>query len=144
VSGVMVVGTRKVESMEGERKRLYIGNAFSVTMLQDFEDVAVVFRKITTNEARDIVEQAKQKSWEIISFVGHPSTAEVMSRLLSMEVPANRVSVKLREGDQMIVFSINTRLPEGRILSEEELEELVEQGKIQWWLVYVPVIQPII
>jgi len=115
---------------------LYVGNAFSLSMLSSLENTVVEFKKISLDEARELV-----KEKEFISFVGHPSTAEVMSKLLNTEIPANRVPIELKMGDEVLVMSLNQRLPEGKVLGKEELEELVKQGKIQWWLVRVPEIQ---
>jgi len=117
----------------------YVGNAFSISMLRELSNTIVEFKKISLEKARELV-----KEKEFISFVGHPSTAEVMSKLLGIEIPANRISVELDMGDEVLVMSLNQRLPEGKVLGKEELEELVKQGKIQWWLVRVPEIQPII
>jgi len=58
------------------------------------------------------------------SAVGHQSTAEVMSRILKVEIPTNRVRIQMEPGDRAIVFQLRTRLPEGRVLSKEELESL--------------------
>jgi len=59
-----------------------------------------------------------------VSAVGHEATAEVLSRILGVEVPANRIRIKMEPGDKAIVFQLLRRLPEGKILSEGELEEL--------------------
>jgi len=127
--------TRKREVVR--LRRLYVGNAFSVSMLSG--DTIVEFKRISLEKARELV-----RNREFISFVGHPSTAEVMTKLLGVEVSANRVPVELDLGDEVLVMSLNQRLPEGKVLNREELEELVEQGKIQWWHIRVPEIQPII
>ncbi len=45
-------------------------------------------------------------------------------RLLGIEIEANRIPIKLSEGDVLIVFQLLERLPEGKVLSEEELKKL--------------------
>jgi len=63
-----------------------------------------------------------RKDW--VSAVGHPGTAEVMSSLLGIEIPPNRVQVAFEVGDEALVFKLDCRLPEGKVLSVDELREL--------------------
>ena len=54
------------------------------------------------------------KEAEIISAVGHPDTAAVISDLLGKDVPANRISISLEKGDVLYVAQLlGGRLPEG-------------------------------
>jgi len=84
--------------------------------------------EITPEDARSIVKLAKMQHVEIISAVGHESTAKMLSELLGFEVPVNRTMVKLNTGDTAIIFQLFTRLPEGRVLNKSELEELMKKG----------------
>jgi hypothetical protein len=59
-----------------------------------------------------------------ISAIGHVGTAELLSTLLEREVPANRVSISMAVGDRAIVFRMTQRLPEGQVLSREEIAAL--------------------
>lgn len=59
-----------------------------------------------------------------ISAIGHQSTAEIVSELLGAEVPMNRISVTPQEGDLFLCFKLNSRPPEGAILSREQIEEI--------------------
>jgi hypothetical protein len=59
-----------------------------------------------------------------ISAIGHSATAEVLSALLDTEIPAARISVELQTGDRALVFRMKTRLPEGQVLSREEMLSL--------------------
>ena len=94
----------------------YIGNAFSLSMLDSFpSDVNVT--EVSVEFAKEFVKGAE-------SVIGHSSTAEVVSRLLGVEVPVNRVMLKLKQGDQLLVFQLLVRLEEGRVLTDEELLEL--------------------
>lgn len=66
-----------------------------------------------------------------ISAVGHSSTAEVMSTILGVEVPVNRISLYELEVDtQLLCFKLKERAPEGRILSKEEIEEIGYEWKL--------------
>jgi len=55
------------------------------------------------------------------SAVGHPGTAEVMSTLLGAAIAPNRIQVTFEVGDEALVFKLDCRLPEGKVLSAEKL-----------------------
>ena len=59
---------------------------------------------------------------DFVSAVGHSSTAEVMTSLLEVEVPFNRLNIVPKDGDSFICFKLNSRPPEGAILDRETLE----------------------
>ena len=105
---------------------LYLANAFSLSMLGTRRAIVDV-QEIDLERARYEV----SKGFE--SAVGHESTAKVMSALLGVEVPARRVAIKLLPGDTLLVFQLLTRLPEGKVLTEEEIKELPHK----WFLVRV-------
>ena len=51
---------------------------------------------------------------DIVSCIGHTDTANVLSDILGMEIPVNRMSVTLNDGDVLYVAQlIDGRLPEG-------------------------------
>lgn len=77
-----------------------------------------VFTKITPEEAKSVLTNG------FISAVGHEGTAKVLSTILGIPVPTNRVAITMQPGDRAIVFRLLTRLPEGKVLSEEELKVL--------------------
>ena len=70
------------------------------------------------------LEQAKAmvSNGDFISAVGHPGTAQVLSSLLGVQIAPNRIEVSLQPGDKALAFKILGRLPEGRILSAEEVK----------------------
>jgi hypothetical protein len=55
------------------------------------------------------------------SAVGHASSAAFLTRLLGLEVPVNRVSVAMAPGDAALVLRLRARLPEGAVLTAEEM-----------------------
>lgn len=80
----------------------YLSNAFSLQMTD-----ADCNLKIRTVKAEDIPD-------DVISCIGHADTAKVLSSLLGREVPCNRESINLMEGDELYVAQIiGGRLPEG-------------------------------
>lgn len=112
--------------------RFVISNTFSLRMLQYcFHELT--FEPVPEGCVREILQRVAQENPEnLLSIVGHESTAKLFSEVLGIEVPANRTNYTFQVGDALIVGVPNTpRLPEGKVLSKEELEKL----GIQWWLV---------
>lgn len=75
-------------------------------------------RSITLDEARAMVAKGYQ------SFIGHESTAQVMTELLGVPVEANRQGWFPEPGDSAICFKLNSRPKEGAILTRAELESI--------------------
>jgi len=98
--------------------KTYISNAFSLNMLES-EEATINVKVIDTETVKQIISEE-----EVESAVGHESTAKVLSQLLGVEVKTERKEIKLKKGDKLIVFQLLQRLPEGTILSEEELKQL--------------------
>ena len=82
-------------------------------------DGTYVLKTITLEEAKDLI-----KGRETISAIGHESTAQVLTELLGIKVSVNRISFEQQIGQTAIVFKLNDRPPEGKILSREEIEEI--------------------
>lgn len=59
-----------------------------------------------------------------ISAVGHKGTADILTQLLGIEIPNNRVAITMQPGDKAVVFRLLTRLEEGKILSLDDLKNL--------------------
>ena len=110
---------------------LYIASAFSLSMLSELP-ATVKVQEITPESARLLM---YSEEWE--SVIGHEGTARVLSEILATEIRANRKAVKLAEGDGLIVFQLLRRLPEGKVLNEDEVREIVESG--EWKLLLVTV-----
>jgi hypothetical protein len=99
------------------QQRLYIANAFSLGMLPG--EVYLRVKEIDAQTTSEIL-----KSQQFISAVGHESTAKLLTALLGVEIPYNRIQVRLQKGDRLLVFQLLTRLEEGRVLDENELRRL--------------------
>ena len=110
---------------------LYLSNAFSLGMLRSKECT------IKVKPENPSVIRLRLKSEPFTSSVGHESTARLMSKLLDIYIPVQRTSIKLKDGDELIVFQLKLRLPEGKTLSEPELEELADKGLFSWWSVRI-------
>lgn len=85
---------------------------------------------ITTNGTYEIenieVEAVKQliQNRNILSAIGHVATAELLSEILDVEIPFNRVEFTQEVGQIAIAFKLNKRSAEGTILSKEDLLEI--------------------
>jgi len=55
------------------------------------------------------------------SAVGHQATADMISSLLEVKVEVNRVQIFFEPGDKALAFVPKQRLPEGKVLTKEEL-----------------------
>jgi len=97
---------------------LYISNAFSIGMIQD-KEVTLKVTEVSTETVKSLLQA---KSWT--SAVGHQGTSDILTNLLNIEVPMNRIALKLQKGDMLIVFQLLVRLEEGKVLTKEEIEQL--------------------
>lgn len=87
---------------KGEDGRAFLGNAFSLQMVPGDAIIGV-----TEIEPEEVPEDA-------MSVVGHPDTANVVSGILGRQVPCNRASIRLEQGDVLYVAQLTGgRLPEG-------------------------------
>lgn len=92
-----------------------ITNAFSLGMVKA---PATVYIREADNE------EVKENLPDLESYIGHESTAKIISDLLGEKVEANRAQVSLANGDSCYIFQLTQRLPEGKILTAEEIEKL--------------------
>ena len=101
---------------------MFILNAFSLNMLGGNADIVV--REITQVTAASLAATCT-------SAVGHSDTAAVFSNVLGVEIPCNRATVALKEGDVALVGQYSgPRLPEGAT-------SLPEGATIKWLVVAV-------
>lgn len=93
--------------MENNNK-IYLGNAFSLQMLNNINDGITV--RVSSICKEEIVNNKKN----LVSCIGHQDTASVLTDILGFEIKAERINVKLKEKDILYVFQImGGRLPEG-------------------------------
>jgi len=83
-------------------------------------DGTFVLETIELSRARALVQQAEG----ILSAVGHETTAQILSDLLGIEVPVNRINFIQQVGQMALVFKLMGRPPEGVILSAEEVKAI--------------------
>ena len=58
---------------------------------------------------------------DFTSAIGHAGAAQLLSSLLDIEIPVNRVIVAMQPGDQALVLRVRERLPEGAVLDAAAL-----------------------
>jgi hypothetical protein len=104
---------------------VYLANAFSLSMLTPPTTVKVL--EVGVEDAKSILRDG------FTSAIGHDSTAKIVSLQLGMPVSVNRVSVKLETGDVIVVYQLLTRLPEGKVLSEDEMKQV----QAKWYFCFV-------
>ena len=101
---------------------MFLLNAFSLNMLVGNADIVV--REVSQKVAACLAANCT-------SAVGHADTAAVFSNVLGVEIPCNRVTVALRDGDVALVGQYSgPRLPEGAT-------SLPEGATIKWLVVGV-------
>ena len=106
--------------------KLFITNAFSLNMLGPLppKGLTLKVRPLALEEVKETL-----RSVSFTSAVGHESTARILTTLLGVEVPLNRVAITLSPGDRVVVFQLAVRLAEGQVLSQEEVLALYQEGK---------------
>lgn len=90
--------------------KVYIANAFSLQMLSCEKAHDIHTWQMNKNSVREFW----RDKIDVVSAIGHPDLAEVVSNELGINVPANRINVRLEKGDTLIVAQLlGGRLPEG-------------------------------
>jgi len=90
---------------------LYLLNAVPLNALPD--NSALLIRKIDWHLAKQLVSRFRDLGYAVISYIGHQSTAEVISAELGLQVGVNRGEAKLQHGDHALVFVLTRRLQQG-------------------------------
>lgn len=103
-----------------------IMNAFSIQMILDLigetdgeNQVTVSFSPLSKEKAAAILDL----DGEVDSFIGHKETADIVSKMLGMEIPFQRRFAKLVPGEAAIIAQVRGgRLPEGATTLPEGME----------------------
>jgi hypothetical protein len=78
---------------------------------------------MTLDEIRALLKE-ELKANNVTSAVGHESSAKALETILDIPVPLNRIEITAQHGDTIIAMKLHKRLPEGQVLSFEELKEI--------------------
>lgn len=82
-------------------------------------------KTISLKEAKKLI-----KGKEILSAVGHESTSQILTNLLKVDIPVNRIQFKQESGQKALCFKLLGRPEEGKILTLKEIEEIGYEFKI--------------
>lgn len=108
----------------------YLSNAFSISMVAKHVTSYIRIEEISVDK---FCEEARVA----ISAVGHESTANLITQICNVPIKVNRQPISLDAGDRLYVIQILERLPEGKVLSNVELIDLLEKKKIKFFEVDV-------
>ena len=81
------------------------------------------YNEISLDRAREIAQQANSFG-QLVSAVGHQSTCDILTKLLGVTIPMNRIEYKQEIGTAALIFKLKGRPEEGKILTVEEIEEI--------------------
>ncbi len=123
----LCLASKAIKIHRPECSRIVFLNTSIITTPGTFE-----FSPVSLKEVKELIQYSNAP---LLSAVGHESTALIMSELLApdqefLEIPraeyikVNRIQYEQRCGDFAIVFKLNNRPPEGKILSREEIEQI--------------------
>ena len=72
------------------------------------------------------IESAKKlvNKYGVISAIGHEATSELMTDLLGVDIPFNRIQFKQEKSQIAIVFKLKERQAEGVVLNVEEIRNI--------------------
>lgn len=101
----------------------YLANAFFPSMVE--LPAFVEFKETTLEEFCQAVTVAQ-------NAIGHKGTTDIINQLCGTSINTNRIQIRAKAGDELYIFTIGVRLEEGRVLSKEELEQLLKEGKIKF------------
>ena len=94
--------------------KLYLLNAPILTSFGDY-----TYTSSNLEEAKRLI-----KETGFTSAIGHENTAKFMSEILGVPIPMNRISIHMKLNDKAIIFKLSDRLPEGRVLTLEEMKNI--------------------
>lgn len=123
---------------ETRMHNVYLVNTFSLNMLKELDNVVITLYV----KELSVEEFCKELRGNVISAIGHASTAAIINTLCSTNIVPNRVEVKLNDGDELIVFQLMLRPPEGKVYSIEELKQLLDRKQITFIKVRVNISKP--
>lgn len=82
-------------------------NSFSIQMMP--HGGTIMIAPMNTHDIKQILAEDG-----VESCIGHADTARIVSSILGIDIPANRVSVQIEDGESVIVAQyMGPRLPEG-------------------------------
>ena len=118
------VTSASIESITRYYKRLVLLNAVIPA-----NKLLAYMERIDMETAKEIVEIFRKEDREILSFIGHQSTAELLSQKLGIKVEVNRGMYKPKPRDLALIFRLKKRLAR-----PEDIKDVKEED-IEVWMV---------
>lgn len=112
--------------------KVYVSNAFSLNMLRIPHGSVVVLNLVVSDMTPERFCAELKAAEEVVSAIGHEGTAQLLNRLCGTSFQATRAQIQLDVGDYLYLLQVGFRLPEGAVLSEEQLRELHKQGLLRF------------
>ena len=107
--------------------KTYLVNTFSLNMIKEFP------RGISVNKIDKEWFCLDLNAGEVVNAIGHDSTVHLINKLCGTNFEKNRIEIKMSEGDSAVVIMISKRLPEGKVLTDQEVEKMLAKGKISFY-----------
>jgi len=73
-------------------------------------------------EIKQLIEELKDK--QVTGYIGHPTTVQLLNKLLNLNLQPNRSEYKLTEGDLLIMISLAQRSPTGQESNVSDINQL--------------------
>ncbi|MCY0880955.1 MAG: DUF1874 domain-containing protein [Firmicutes bacterium] len=103
---------------------LYILNSMIIP-LKEGDEYTIKARQIFLQSAKELLSHE-----QFVSAVGHQATADLLSSVMGIKIPMNRIAITLSHGDKALCFVLKQRLPEGVVI--KTIEELQKVGYTFW------------
>ncbi|ALU30867.1 STIV orfB116 family protein [Sulfolobus acidocaldarius] len=111
--------------------KVFLTNAFSLNMINEFPARIIVDKLYELEFCYGITDSIENK--ELVNAIGHDSTINLINTLCDTQLQKNRIEIKMEKGDRALVIMIAERLPEGKVLSEEEITNMFKEHKISFY-----------
>ncbi|KQC07098.1 MAG: hypothetical protein APR54_06375 [Candidatus Cloacimonas sp. SDB] len=126
--------------------KLYLLNALITPFEVEENEMAVfVVQKLSKEKFIEIFQLAVESKAEVISSIGHQSTAEFLKQILPDNlkkfVSHQRIGISIEEGDLALIFRITERAEKIQEWTLDDLQDFYSQGKIEFLTlsrVYMP------
>ena len=105
----------------------YLVNGLSPNMF-DFKNSGKVVVKIDHLDTKEFCDSIK----DAVNMIGHQSTADLVNILCGTNFKMNRGSFTSNKGDEIYIITLTTRLEEGKILTLDEISQLLQESKIKF------------
>lgn len=102
-------------------------------MFNIFNEMKIILdiKRLSTKEFCEKIKEG------YISAIGHQGTIDLINSLCKTSFTMNRAEIKLSPNDELLMIQLRTRLPEGKVLTEPELQDLINKKMVEFYHVRV-------